>query len=637
MYGLCFQASAFMFILILNIIYFSKKRIKTEETKTFGIILIVNLIGVIVDIISTSMSLFGIQNFILTFVSKLYLVYLVAISILFIFYTIYISYDVKNTYKLKMLLFIIFILLAIACILTPLYNYSENGIVYTYGLSVDILKVEGFTSYVIIIIIILSKFKKIKNKKYIPLLGLVLFGLTASLLQTMYPEILIMTFAMILVAFIMYFTIENPDIQLLNTAEMAKDKAEKANAAKTDFLSSMSHEIRTPLNAIVGFSHAIQDEETLQGAKEDAKNIIMASDNLLELVNGILDISKIEANKMEIVKVDYNLKNEVETLIKLIKPRIGEKPIELNLSVAPDLPECLYGDKAKIKEIITNLLTNAVKYTDKGHIDVIVSCINKNNESSLIISVEDTGRGIKPNKIDKLFDKFERLDEDRNTTIEGSGLGLAITKKLVEMMEGRLVVQSVYGSGSKFTFSVKQIISNKKITSELTPINDLFLEDKKVLLVDDNVLNLKIAEKILKKYNITTESCDSGFACIDKVKSGAYYDLILLDDMMPKMSGTETLHILKENPKFTTKVVVLTANAIEGMKDKYIDAGFDDYLAKPIEKLELERVIRRFLNNEEESVNFEPLPVDLYDISDSVIERINNETPEDVTVEEIVN
>ena len=478
--------------------------------------------------------------------------------------------------------------------------------------------------FLAIVLILLLNYKKIFNKKYLPIFSLLVLMAIAVIVRYINQTLIVIPSIIVYTNMIMYFTIENPDIKLLNEVEAARDKAEKANAAKTDFLSSMSHEIRTPLNAIVGFSEAIQDEEDLASAKQDAKDIILASQNLLEIVNGILDISKIEANKMEITNCDYSIIEECQTIYKLIKPRIGEKPIKFIMNVAPDIPNTLYGDKGKIKEIITNLLTNAVKYTEKGTITFDISCINKNNNSTIIISVEDTGRGIKPEKIDKLFTKFERLDEDRNTTLEGTGLGLAITKRLVEMLNGKIIVQSVFGSGSKFTVYLPQIISANQKIETIKKENNLDLSTKKVLVVDDNDLNLKIAERLLKKYNLQIETCKSGYECLDKINNNQKYDLIFMDDMMPKMSGTETLHILKDNPDFKTKVIVLTANAIEGMKEKYIEDGFNDYLAKPIEKEELERILRHYLNSEIESANFAPLPKELYQIDDNVIKKLNS-------------
>ena len=400
----------------------------------------------------------------------------------------------------------------------------------------------------------------------------------------------------------MYFTIENPDIKMIEQLNIARDQAEKANAAKTDFLSNMSHEIRTPLNAIVGFSNLLLDDESVPDkAKDEVRDIVMASDNLLEIVNGILDISKIEANKLEIVNNEYSTKKVIDELIALSKGRLGDKPIEFKTNFDKSLPPVLYGDASRIKQICVNILTNAIKYTKEGWIEFKISSVIKDNICRLIISVEDTGIGIKEKNIDKLFNKFERLDLEENVTIEGTGLGLAITKKLVDLMHGKIVVQSVFGKGSKFTVCLDQrIVENPtiKVESEKIVNEEITVNNKKVLLVDDNKINLKVAERLLETYGIETESVDSGFACLDKIKAGEKYDLIMLDDMMPRMSGVETLKKLKEIPGFNMKVIALTANALTGMKEKYLADGFDDYLAKPINKDELNKIINKYLNND---------------------------------------
>lgn len=629
MSGIWLPGSALTINLFLVIIFFVKKNVKNTEVKIYRSLTIAGFLfslnALSVYIISKTIS----TEVIVGFFQKIHL------SLLSIVVFLLLSYNITMTNSSKKMLKIFNTFNIIYTIITILLIFILPIEVINYD---EILDVGGYSYYAAIIQVVLYFFifviinikylfdNKHNFKKCIPFIILIFMFVIGLLLRLHYPEIITETYCVAFALLVMYFTIENPDVKLLEQVSLAKEQAEKANAAKTDFLSSMSHEIRTPLNAIVGFSEAIQDEENLDAAKQDAKDIILASQNLLELVNGILDISKLEANKMEIVNSEYDLKTEMENLIKLVKPRIGEKPIELNLTIAPDIPKTLYGDKSKIKEILSNLLTNAAKYTEKGQIDVNISCVNKNDECSLMISVEDTGRGIKPEKIDKLFDKFERLEEDRNTTIEGVGLGLAITKRLVELMNGKIVVQSVYGSGSKFTFYIKQKIS-KNIPNPVVNQSStkLVLEGKKVLIVDDNELNLKIAERMLNSYNITIEKCNSGFECLELIKQGKTYDLILMDDMMPKMSGTETLHILQENPSFNIKVVALTANAIEGMKDKYIENGFNDYISKPIDRNELERVLRRFLTKEVIHNNFEPLPDNIFEIADSIVEKLNKE------------
>ena len=603
MYGLIIQISALVFLLLLTTIYFGKRRINTQETKIYSALIFINIIGVILDIFSTSLALFNKQNILLNPMSKLYLVYLIAISLMFVYYTVYISYSekIKNNNRLTLFFTVLILILSIITLMMPLYNFSENNLVYTYGLSVTFTKLIGVISYIVMIFCIVKNYKNVVKKKYIPLLGFVVLGILGAVIQLINPEILIITFTIIYVTFSMYFTIENPDVKMIEQLDIAKQNAEKANHAKSDFLSSMSHEIRTPLNAIVGFSECILTENNLADAKRDAKDIVMASQNLLEIVNGILDISKIEANKMEIVETDYHLVENLENIAKLMIPRIGEKPIELKTDFAVDIPYTLHGDGGKIKQIVTNILTNAVKYTEKGEINFVVSCINEGNICSLVISVEDTGRGIQSDKLGKLFSKFDRLDEDKNTTIEGTGLGLAITKSLVDMMGGKITVQSVYGEGSKFTVYLRQEIKEMSKTKEDedTTIVVPDFKGNRILVVDDNKLNLRVADKLLKQYNISTSLVESGFECIDRIKNNEQFDLILLDDMMPKLSGTETLQKLKEINNFKIPVVALTANAVSGEKERYIGLGFDDYLAKPIEKLELDKILIKYLTKKE--------------------------------------
>lgn len=629
MSGIWLPVSALTISLFLVIIFYTKKHEDNEEVKIYKKLLIVSLIcsfnAVLVYIVAKTTW----NNTIVGFMQKLHLSLLNVIAYYLLGYNLAINnFESKRLSFYNILSFIYTVVTIILVFVFPLTIINEGEVLDLNGQAYYV-SITGIVLYFSLLILTTIKYFLDSDKdlkKTIPFIVLIVMFVLGLFLRMYFPEIITETYCISFALLGMYFTIENPDIKMLNEVSMARDKAEKANAAKTDFLSSMSHEIRTPLNGIVGFSQAILEEEDLEAAKQDARDIIESSNSLLEIVNGILNISKLESNKMEIINKDYDLRGEIASIMKLIKTKIGEKPIELSLYIAEDVPKCLYGDKEKLKEILINLLTNAVKYTEKGFINVNINCINKNGYCSLIASVEDSGRGIKPDKINKLFEKFERLEEDRNTTIEGAGLGLAITKKLIELMDGSIVVQSVFGSGSKFTFYLKQKISEEKIVHEIEETDkNLIFENKKVLIVDDNELNLKIADKLLSKYSLKVTTCTSGYECLDLINSGKDYDLILLDDMMPRMSGTETLKIIKEQNKYLNKVVVLTANAIEGMRDKYLENGFDDYLSKPIDKKELEKILKRCLNNKIEHIDFEPLPDSLFDISDTIILKMNQD------------
>ena len=601
---LYFISCSLVYSLILILVYFKKEHINSNETKVFSTMLVLNFFGLVCELCCALLGNFYDPSSILCKITtKVYMIYLLTFLLYMTLYIYVVCYASNNNNNLNeehyQFLKKISIIIYLVCISVMLFLPLNTASGYATGKAVDFVYISSAFCILVWLIPVIKNVKKINFKKFIPLFAFIVFVSIVSIIQKINPHITLITSMESLVMFIMYFTIENPDVRMIEQLNIAKSQAERATQAKSDFLSNMSHEIRTPLNAIVGFSQALQEENLPPQAQDEVKDIVMASDTLLDIVNGILDISKIEANKLEIVSTEYSLQAVLDELVSLSKARLGEKPIEFRCVFDPSIPPYLYGDKVRVKQVVLNILTNAIKYTKQGFIEFKVSSIQKDGVCRLIISVEDSGIGIKPESINKLFTKFERLDIEKNNTIEGTGLGLAITKKLLELMGGQIVVQSVYGKGSKFTIALDQkIVTNPTTiveTKTVVATSKLDLTGKKILVVDDNMINLKVASRLLKDYNCLVDTANSGFDCIDKISNGASYDLILMDDMMPKMSGVETFHKLKENENFHIPTVALTANAISGMKEKYLQEGFQDYLAKPIEKTELYRVLVKFL------------------------------------------
>lgn len=403
--------------------------------------------------------------------------------------------------------------------------------------------------------------------------------------------------------------VEQKRDELLRLNIRYKEDAQQANRAKSAFLANMSHEIRTPINAMLGMNEMILRESTQEEILGYAANVDSSGRFLLSLVNDILDISKIESGKMELICTDYTLSSLLNDVLQMAYARAEEKLIRLVVNVSPDIPDKLYGDGIKIRQVLTNIMTNAIKYTDAGgSVTLIVSgAYEDENYLLLTIGVKDTGKGIRREDIPKLFDSFQRVDEQSNSAIEGSGLGLAISDSFVRMMGGKLQVESEYGQGSYFYFTIRQEVKEGGAIDNFgykqeegrrsVPVKqqNFAAPEAKLLVVDDNEMNRAVVRGLLKKTCVQMDFADSGAKCLQQLEENRY-DMILLDHMMPDMDGIETLsHIKERYPESKTKVIALTANAIAGAKQMYLDSGFDDYVTKPIDGKNLEKLLMRYL------------------------------------------
>lgn len=453
--------------------------------------------------------------------------------------------------------------------------------------------------------------KKIRMRMRLPLFLFSTMPILAAILQIFYYGLSLANMSIVGAEIVLYVFV----VFDMNAAEEAKEEAETENKAKSAFLANMSHEIRTPINAVLGMNEMILRESSDENILEYAGSIKTAGNTLLGLINDILDFSKIEAGKLEILPVDYDITTVLADLVNMTRLRMEGKGLRLFLDFDETLPKLLHGDEIRLKQILSNILTNAVKYTNKGWINFSVGyekVADEPDQILLAVSVKDSGIGIKEEDMAKLFSEFERIEEKRNRNVEGTGLGMNITQQLLSMMDSRLEVESVYGEGSTFSFRLKQDVvkweplgdyekSYHNVLAKRSAYHQKFVApDARILVIDDNPMNLRVLKNLLKETRVQMDAAtdgNSGLAMTRKKK----YHIIFMDHLMPVKDGIETLHDLKadaSNPNLHTPVICLTANAISGAREQYMAAGFDDYLTKPIDPDQLESKIRELLPEE---------------------------------------
>ena len=596
----------FIIYMIMCIYFVNNKDIANNGDGAFKKLLIINFINQFLYLLSFILCNVSGKLFFKTFSIKLFLVSLITTMVLFIYYVYskimknkYVGSDTKysnSVLKMSGILSIVVIFLALVSFILPV---SINGNVIS-GSEVNYLYFVLFSCLIVNLCLMIFNNKYIDKKDYLKLILCMIFILVSLIMQLSYSKLGIIASTFTFVILFLYITMESVDAKKIRYLEVTKESAIRANASKSEFLEKLSREIRMPLNTIDGFSQVIIDEDDINTIKDDARDIRMASNNLVNLINGIIDISLIESGDMSISNRDYDTMEMLENVSMIAKTLINKKNIDFKFEYSDNIPKVLLGDSDKIKRILINIISNAAQNTNSGEIIFKVQAVKNGSKCRLIMSVSDTGKGIAKSELNTIFNRYERVNNEKGS----NGLGLAIVSSLVSLMGGRVDVDSELGKGSTFTITIDQSIiddtSVKVIKNDDHNVKVFDASGKRVLIVDDNKLNMKVASRLLMPYNVSVVLAGSGSEFLDIIDNDTNFDLILMDDMMPKMSGSDTLNIFKKIERvsgFSIPVVVLTANAISGMREKYLSCGFDDYLAKPIDKFELNRVLKKYLKN----------------------------------------
>lgn len=586
------SVASLCYIVMIMFVYFNKDKIETSENRVFTKLLLMSFFSLISEICIVIMP--KDMTFLPFIISmKLYLMLCILWTSYFMEYVFIVTRNNednkvtnyrKNYKKLYVSFWSIITLILIVVLFLPIYFYNENGLKYSYGPSVDIVFVLTGIYTTIMSFYIIKNIKNIKKKGYLPIIILVILLLLTAVVQKINPGLLLANMSFALITVLMYFTIENPDEKMLKEVHKAKEISDNANEEKAMFLYNMTNDIRRATKEVDNIGSAILYETenkkvNIENIKDYARELKNSAARFNSMTNEILDISQVDSANIRVYNDKYNVKLIIKEFVQIYKKKCIENNLDFRTSIASDIPDYLYGDSVGLKNVLQIILDNSLKYTSDGYIEFSVNTIMRRDVCRLIISIEDTGSGIKAENLEKIFSKKEEDTEEDRHNLDNN---LYNAKRLITLMGGTIIPSSVYDKGT----TIKIVLDQKVVSdtnNEITKYEEVY-DKKKILLVDDNPSSTKIITKLLEDTNIELETVSLGSECLDKIRNKEKYDLILLDEDMKPLNGITVMKKLKSIRTFNTKVILITRNNDYEYNDDYLKYGFSNYILKPIDK-----------------------------------------------------
>lgn len=592
-------ASALVYTFITTIIFFTKTKINKAENRIYKRLLLATNLSMITEL----SIVFTVKTRIIgTIVQKLFLACLIFWLAIFMTYTFVVTLfntnelEEKNIKKYRKLHYIFIIANILVCMLIFILPMQFNAIgnsKYTSGTAVNVVFIM-FGIYVIsMIVLVLIHIKNIRKKNYIPIIALIILLVMVGIIQKIHPEMLLANLVFGIIIYLMYHTIENPDTKMVAQLEKNKKLIEQGNEDKSNFLFRMSQEVKKPIDDIIRVNKILEDSEDIETVKKCSKYIDYNSRELKSIINNVLDVTKMDTYNIKMIDSTYNVYNIFTELFSKYE-NVIDKNIEYRYNISKNIPKILYGDPVKIKQVVTTIIENSVKYTKHGFIDINVDSIVKNDVCRLIISIEDSGCGMSIDKVNKILMVTESLSDEDLIKLDKMNLDINIVSKIVRLLGGQLIIKSEEHIGSEFIITIEQRIKSDDKSSDDKYVK-LFSNKKRVLLVDDKQQDLNIISEYLNKYNVDVIKLMYANECIDRINNNQKFDLIIVDDEMRPTTGINLLQQLKENKKFNIPVVILLDENKEAIKEHYIEDGFSDYILKKELNKELDRVIKKFI------------------------------------------